>query len=79
MPIFDWQFVIVILTLAAAASYLVRRGIKTFRAGRHDASGAGACGSCGSCDAAKNVPGDLTGGFVPLEELRKSPSSPRAP
>jgi hypothetical protein len=77
MPRFDWQLIVVILTLSGAAAYLVRRGMNMFRADREHASGAGSCGSCGSCSSGAEVAGDSTTGFVPLEDLvsNKTPSS----
>jgi hypothetical protein len=69
MPQFDWQLIVVILTLAGAALYLARRGMKTFRSSRQGASGGGSCGSCGSCNSSEKVAGNSTTGFVPLEDL----------
>ena len=69
MPKFDWQLIVVMLAMAGAVSYLVRRGIKTFRSSGQNASGAGSCGSCGSCDSAAKIAGNSTTSFVPLEDL----------
>ena len=69
MPEFDWQLIVVILALAGAASYVVRRGMKTFRSRRQSAAGAGSCGSCGSCSSSAKPSGNSTTGFVPLEDL----------
>ena len=82
MPIFDWQFIVVIVALAAAAWYVVCRGLGTFRSRRQKAGKAEACGSCGACGSGETPSGGLTSGFVPLEDLaanskrRSSPNSP---
>jgi hypothetical protein len=69
MPNFDWQLIVVMLTLAAAAGYVVRRCLKTFRSSRQTTTGGGSCGSCGSCSAGERPAGNSTTGFVPLEDL----------
>ena len=76
MPKFDWQLIVVILALAGAASYVVRRGMNTFLSRRQSAAGAGSCGSCGSCSSSTKPTGNSTTGFVPLENLTlKKPGS----
>jgi hypothetical protein len=69
MPHLDWQFIVVTLSLAVAAAYVVRRGMQTFRSGRPGATKAGSCGSCGSCSSGEKAAGNSTAGFVPLENL----------
>ena len=66
---FDWQLIVVMLTLGVAAWYLARRGMKTFRSSRQRASGGSSCGSCGSCSAGEKAVGNSTAGFVPLDDL----------
>ena len=69
MPQLDWQMIIVALTVAVAAIYLVHRGMMTLRSGRRGPSNAGSCGSCGSCNSGEKVSGKSAAGFVPLENL----------
>ena len=64
MPTFDWQLIVALLAVAAAASFLVRRALSLLQSG--DKAG-GACGSCGSCST-KTSAGSPTP-FIPLESL----------
>jgi len=72
MPNLDWQLTIVVLSLAGAAAFLVRRGILLWRTGSRVASEK--CGGCGSCSSGQNGHPDAPGDFVALEML-KSPDS----
>jgi hypothetical protein len=67
----DWQLIVVVTALAAAAAHLVTRGIRrTWRSGAR--SGAGSCSACGSCSPGTGKPGGAPNGFVPLDTLRTS-------
>ena len=66
MPKFDWQLIVALLAVAGAGSFLIRRGLKLFRAGR---KAGGACGSCGSCTAGPSAARGRPTAFVPLERL----------
>jgi|GEM_PF-6599699 len=69
MPPVDWQLIVVMLIVAAAATYLVRRGLTTFRSSSQRASGPGSCGTCGSCNSVEQASGNSRAGFVPIENL----------
>ena len=66
MPIFDWQLIVALLAVVAAAWFLIRRGLKLLRTGKKSDP---SCGSCGSCAAAPNAPATPSDAFVPLEAL----------
>lgn len=74
MPNFDWQLIVVLLAVAGATAFIVRRGWKTFRRGAKKSG----CGSCGSCPAPSataahsNAPSPLNTAFVPLESLSRT-------
>ncbi|MGE5194086.1 MAG: hypothetical protein ACM3U2_16445 [Deltaproteobacteria bacterium] len=69
MPTFDWQLSVALFAVAAAASFLIRRGLTMLRAGKKSAA---ACGSCGSCAATTNAPtARQSASFVPLETLTR--------
>ncbi len=62
----DWQLIAALLAVAAAAGFLIRRGLKLLRAGRKSEA---ACGTCGSCPAAQNAHVPSPAAFVPLGSL----------
>jgi hypothetical protein len=80
MPNFDWQPIVVTVTLIVAASYLVHRGLKTFRSSRRRGEGAnlgaGSCGTCGACSAGGTGHGNSTAEIVPLADLTASKTIP---
>ncbi|HEY3968192.1 MAG TPA: hypothetical protein VGM05_26755 [Planctomycetaceae bacterium] len=64
----NWQLIVVVLALGAAAAHLAHRGIRVWRSGQK--SRTGACGSCRSCSSESRSATANATGFVPLETLR---------
>jgi len=70
MPTFDWQLIVALLAVAAAAAFLIRRTLRLFQA--ENKSGR-ACNSCAACPAAPNSSAHSSASFIPLES--RSPKS----
>jgi hypothetical protein len=66
MPTFDWQLIVALLAVAAAASFLARRAVSLLQSG---GKAGGVCGSCGSCSTALKSSTDSSTSFIPLESL----------
>jgi hypothetical protein len=68
MPNFDWQLVVALLAVAAAAAFLIRRALNLLQSG---GKAGGACGTCGACPTALKSSTDASGSFIPLETLSR--------
>lgn len=66
MPNFEWQLIIALLAVAAAAAFLIRRALRLFQS--ENKSG-GACNSCGACPTAPHSSAHSSASFIPLESL----------
>ncbi len=66
MPKFDWQLIVALFAVGAAAWFLIRHSLRLLRGGKNSEP---ACGTCGSCAAAPNAPATPSAAFVPLESL----------
>jgi hypothetical protein len=68
MPNFDWQLIVALLAVAAAAAFLVRRALRLLQSGRQPGH---ACGSCGVCPTDSPSSAAAPSSFVPLETLSR--------
>jgi len=69
MPDVNWQLFTALAAVAGAFWFLVRRGLKTLRAGKQSAARCGSCSSCTPQEDASTSPPATT--FVPLEALTR--------
>jgi hypothetical protein len=68
MPTLDWQLIVSLLAVAAAAAFLIRRAIRLFQAVGKSGR---VCGSCGACPTDPKSPAAAPQAFVPLEALSR--------
>jgi hypothetical protein len=66
MPNFDWQLIVALLAVAAAAAFLVRRALSLLQSG---GKAGGACGTCGACPSGTKSSTHASESFIPLESL----------
>ncbi len=68
MPNLDWQLIVALLAVAAAAAFLIRRALRLLRSSRESGR---ACGSCGGCPTDSPSSAAAPSSFVPLESLTR--------
>ena len=66
MPTLDWQLIVALLAVAAAAGFLIRRAVNLVRSGR---KAEGACGTCGACPTSLDSSTGSSASFIPIESL----------
>jgi hypothetical protein len=76
MPNFDWQLIVALVAVAAAAMFLIRRALRLLQSG---GKAGGACGTCGACPTAVKPSTDSSASFIPLESLTLKSDELRPP